>query len=162
MALYLAIPGAGSGSAAQVSTGTSLKTLLQVATPSTTRITVRAWGISFEGTSSTATPIQVDFSDTNVAATVTALTPDEWESTDSQPSLCVGGTSATGSNASAEGTITDARMLDSQLVHPQSGYSIWYPESARPTVVASRFLRVRTTAGASVDAIPWILFAEPV
>lgn len=162
MALYLAIPGAGSGSASQVNTGTTLKTLLQVATPSTTRITVRAWGISFEGTSSTSTPIQVDLTDVNVAASVTTLTPDKWESSDSQASLCVGGASATGSNASAEGTITDAKMLDSQLVHPQSGYSLWFPESARPTVLVSRFLRIRVTAGTAVDAIPWILYGEPV
>lgn len=162
MTLYLAIPGAGSGSAGQVNTGTSLKTLLQVATPSTTRITVRAWGISFEGTSSTSTPVQVDLTDVNVAATVTTLTPDEWESTDSQASLCVGGSSATGSNASAEGTITDAKLIDSQLVHPQSGYSLWFPESARPTVLVSRFLRIRATAGTAVDTIPWILYSEPV
>ena len=93
---------------------------------------------------------------------VTTLTPDKWDSTDSQASLCVGGTSATGTNASAEGTITDARLIDPQLVHPQSGYSIWYPETARPMVVASRFLRIRVTAGTSVDAIPWILWGEPV
>lgn len=163
MALYLAIPGAGSGSASQVNTGTTLKTLLQVATPSTTRITVRAWGISFEGTSSTSTPVQVDLTDVNVAATgLSSVTPDKWESTDSQASLCVGGTSATGSNATGEGTITDAKMLDSQLVHPQSGYSLWFPESARPTVLVSRFLRIRVTAGTAVDAIPWILYGEPV
>lgn len=159
--LYLAIPGAGSGDASQVATGTALKTLLQVATPSTTHITVRGWGISFEGTASTGVPIQVSFSDTNVAATVTTLTPDKWESTDIQASLCVGGASATGTNASAEGTITSARLIDAQLVHPQSGYSIWYPESARPIIQPSRFLRVRTTASATVDAIPWIVWGEP-
>lgn len=162
-ALYLAVPGAGSGDTGQVSTGTTLKTLLQVATPSTTRITVYAWGISFEGTSSTGTPVQTVLTDVNVAATgLSAITPDEWESTDLQASLCVGGTSATGSNATGEGTITEARLLDAQLIHPQSGYSIWYPERARPIVAASRFLRIRTTAAATVDATPWIIWGEPV
>lgn len=159
--LYLAVPGAGSGDASQVSTGTTLKTLLQVATPSNTHITVYAWGISFEGTASTGTPIQTVLTDVNVAATVSTLTPDKWESTDAQASLCVGGTSATGSNASAEGTITGARLLDAQLVHPQSGYSVWFPERSRPVVQASRFLRIRVTAAASVDSLPWIIYGEP-
>jgi hypothetical protein len=159
--LYIATPGAGSGDAGQVSTGTTLKTLLQVATPSTTSIRVYGWGLSFEGTASTGTPVQTVLADVNVAATVTTLTPDKWESTDSQASLCVGGTSATGTNASAEGTITDARLLDAQLVHPQSGYAVWFPETARPLVKPSRFLRVRVTAAASVDSIPWIVWGEP-
>lgn len=162
MATYIAVPGAGSGDAAQVNTGTSLKTVLQVATPSTTRISVRGWGISFEGTSSTSTPIQVSLADVDVAATVTSLTPDKWESGDLQASLCVGGTSATGSNGTAEGTITNSRLLDAQLIHPQSGYSVWFPESARPMVAVSRFLRIRVTAGTAVDCIPWIVWGEPV
>lgn len=164
MGLYIATLGTGgnTGDAGQVNTGTSLKTLLQVATPSSTRVTVRAWGISFEGVTSTSTPIQVVLADTNVAATVTSLTPDKWESSQSPASLCVGGAALTGTNASAEGTITDSRLLDAQLVHPQAGYSIWFPETARPSVEASRFLRVRTTAGTAVDAIPWILWGEPV
>lgn len=161
-ALYLAVPGAGSGDAGQVSTTTSLKTLLQVATPSTTRIRVYAWGISFEGVTSTSTPVQTVLTDTNVAASVTTLTPDPWESSEAPASLCVGGASATGSNASAEGTITNAKLLDAQLIHPQSGYSIWFPENARPLIAVSRFLRIRTTAGTSIDTIPWILYGEPV
>jgi hypothetical protein len=161
-ALYLAVPGAGSGNASTVSTGTTLKTLLQVATPSTTRICVHAWGISFDGVTSTSTPILTVLADTDVAASVTTLTPDKWEGTQEQASLCVGGASATGSNASAEGTITNAKLLDTQLVHPQAGYSIWYPERDRPFIEASRFLRVRVTAGTSVNALPWILYGEPV
>lgn len=161
-ALYFAAPGAGSGNASTVSTGTTLKTLLQVATPSTTRIIVHGWGISFDGVTSTSTPITTVLTDVNVAATVTSLTPDKWESTQAQASLCIGGTSATGSNASAEGTITDARLLDAQLVHPQAGYSLWFPEKDRPVVEISRFLRIRVTAGTSVNAIPWIVYGEPV
>jgi hypothetical protein len=161
-ALYLAVPGAGSGNASSVATGTTLKTLLQVATPATTRITVHGWGISFDGIVSTSTPILTVLADVNVAASVSTLTPEKWESSQQQASLCVGGASATGSNASAEGTITDARLLDTQLVHPQAGYSVWFPEKDRPVVEVSRFLRVRVTAGTTVNALPWIVYGEPV
>jgi hypothetical protein len=161
-ALYLAVPGAGTGFPATVATGTTLKTLLQIATPSTTRITVHGWGLSFDGVTSTSTPISTALVDVDVAASVTTLTPEKWESSQAQASLCVGGASATGSNASAEGSITSARLLDAQLVHPQSGYSLWFPEKDRPVIEISRFLRIRVTAGTTVNAIPWIVYGEPV
>jgi len=161
-ARYIAVPGAGSGTAGQVNTGTSLKTVLQVATPSNSGLVIEGWGISFEGVASTGVPIQVDFVDVNVAATgLSSITPDKWGSADAQTSLCIGGSALTGSNATAEGTITNSRIIDSQLVHPQSGYSVWYPESTTPGVGYSRFLRIRVTAGTAVDCIPWIMWSEP-
>jgi hypothetical protein len=54
-----------------VTTGTAIKTLLQIATPATSELRVSEWGISFDGTAA-ATPIKVELIDTNVAATVTA------------------------------------------------------------------------------------------
>ena len=159
MTLYLAIP-KSSHALVEVATGTAIKTLLQVATPSTTDIRVVAWGVSFDGVSATAEPGQLTLIDTDVAATVTTLTPEEWESDDSQASLCVGGTSATGYNGSAEGTITASRIFDAQEVHPQTGYSLWFP-GPYPRVKASRFLRVRSLFAATVNAVPWILFQEP-
>ena len=158
MSLYLAVP-KSSHAIVEVATGASLKTLLQVATPSTTNIRVIGWGVSFDGTSVSGAPGVCTLIDVNVAATVTTLTPEKWGNDDQQSSLCVGGASATGYNASAEGTITASRILDSQNIHPQNGYSLWFPK--RPLVKASRFLRIRTTFGATVNCIPWILFEEP-
>jgi hypothetical protein len=54
-----------------VTTGTAIKTLLQIATPSTEDICVMAWGIDFDGTAAAA-PIKVELIDTDTAATVTA------------------------------------------------------------------------------------------
>jgi hypothetical protein len=56
---------------APVTTGTAIKTLLQIATPSTEDIAIVAWGIDFDGTAAAA-PIKVELIDTDVAATVTA------------------------------------------------------------------------------------------
>jgi len=159
-ALYLAIPKA-SHALVEVATGTVIKTLLQVATPSTTDLRVVAWGVSFDGVSPTAAPGQLTLIDVDVAATVTTLTPEEWGSDDSQASLCIGGTAATGYNATVEGTITGSRILDGGEVHPQTGYSIWFPEIVRPKVKASRFLRIRALFAADVNAIPWVIWAEP-
>lgn len=144
----------------KVTTGTSVKTLLQVATPSTVAIKIVEWGISFDG-SAAATPIMVELIQTDVAATVTSLTPQPFNYlADAPTSLCVGGTSATGYTASAEGTITATRMLDLQLVPPTGGWAHQWPLGREPYVPVSKFLRVRVTAGAAVNAACWIAYEE--
>jgi hypothetical protein len=158
MGAYLAIPKA-SHAAVEVATGTAIKTLLQVATPSTTDIRVLGWGVSFDGTSGSAAPGVCTLIDVDVAATVTTLAAEAWESADLQASLCIGGASATGYNATVEGTIAGSRILDVAEVHPQTGYAIWFPRG--PRVKASRFLRVRALFAVDVNAIPWVLYEEP-
>jgi len=160
MGLYLAIP-KSAHALVEVATGTAIKTLLQVATPSTTDIRVVGWGISFDGVVATNPPGQVTLIDVDVAATVTSLTPEEFGSDDNQASLCIAGTAATGYNATAEGTIAGSRILDGQNVHPQTGYSIWLPERFRPRVKASRFLRIRALFSVDINGIPWIVWEEP-
>ena len=160
MALYMATPKTADV-ITEVATGTAIKTLLQVATPSTTDIRVYGWGVSFEGIIATGEPGEVTLGDFDVAATVTTLTPEKWGSGKNQNSLCVGGAALTGFNATAEGTITDSTFLDAQKLHPQTGYSIWFPSDARPLVAASRFLRIRVNFAADIGAVPWILWGEP-
>lgn len=160
MSRYLLIPKA-SHDLVEVATSAALKTLLQLATPSATDIRVIAWGLSFDGISASAAPGRCQLVDVDVAATVTTMTPEKWGSDDAQASLCVGGAAASGYNATAEGTIAGSRLLDAQNVHPQTGYSVWFPERDRPRVKASRFLRIRAFFAADVNALPWILFEEP-
>lgn len=145
-----------------VATGTAVKTVLQIAVPSTASLDrILAWGISFDGVTAGAVPGIVSLMDTDVAATVTTVTPMAWNHTDELASACVGGTALTGYNASAEGTIgATTRELDTQLVHPQTGYSLWFPATDQPKVKPSRFLRIRCTFAATVNALPWILHAE--
>lgn len=160
MALYKAIPKT-SHAITEVATGTALKTLLQVATPSTTDIRIVGWGISFDGVVVTNPSGVVTLIDVDVAATVTSLTPEKWGAGFNQNSLCVGGASATGYNATAEGSITASTILDGQNVHPQSGYALWYPEASRPKIAISRFLRIRALFSVDINAIPWIVWQEP-
>ena len=56
---------------AVVTTGTAIKTLLQVKASATTTFKIKEWGISFDG-SAAATPIKCELLETDVAATVTA------------------------------------------------------------------------------------------
>jgi hypothetical protein len=145
----------------EVATSTALKTVLQIA-PAGTDIRVHGWGISFDGVSATAEPIKVSLIDTaNASTTGTSLTPEEWEGTDGQASLAIGGAALTAYNLTVEPTETAVRFLDGQEVHPQTGYSVFWPEGRHPAVKASRFLKVRLLAAATVNCVPWVLWEEP-
>lgn len=137
------------------------KTVLQIATPSTTDIRLIGWGVSFDGASGTAVPVICQLFQADVAATVTALSPDLWGHDLSPASLCVSGTSASGYNASVEGTITAVRSFDQQHVHPQAGYGVIWPFERQVRIPVSKFVRIRCTAPAGVNVIPWILWDEP-
>jgi hypothetical protein len=138
------------------------KTVLQVATPSTTDITVLGWQISFDGISGSAIPVVCQLIDGDVGASVgTALTPDNYGNSQQPASLCVGGTAATGYNFGTEGTMTSVIAKDAGHTHPQSGYGLWFPDDCRPRVAPSRFLRIRCLAPGNVNVIPEIWFAEP-
>lgn len=155
---YIAVPSA-SNATVEVATGTALKTLLQVATPATQQIEIVSWWISFDA-SAAAAPVVCELIDVNVAATVTSLTPSTWGDANEPASLCVGGTSATGYNATAEGSVTASRILDAQNVPPTSGYRWDFPLNDRPQVGVSRFLRVRALAGATVNSVCGIVWIE--
>lgn len=159
--VYMAANGVNPTTAAivAVTTGTAIKTMLQVATPSTTGIRPVAWGISFDG-SAAATPIKVELLITDVAATVTSVTPSKWASPNDQASACVGGAALTGHTATAEGTITSTTVLDVQFIAPTSQYVYEFSLGREPAVPVSKFLRIRVTAGAAVNAYCWIRWSE--
>lgn len=147
---------------APVTTGTTIKTLLQIATPSTCELRVVEWGISFDG-SAAATPIKVELIDTDVAATVTAHVAAGVRSlndTGTVASKMTLGTAASGYTASAEGTTTVSRLLDYQQIAPTGQFVKQWPLGLEPEVAVSRFLRIRVTAGAAVNAVCYIVWTE--
>ena len=158
--LFIAQNGATPTSAAlvKVTTGTSIKTMLQVATPSTTGIIVVEWGISFDG-SVAATPIESELVITSGAATVSSVTPSLYTA-GANTSLCPGGTSATGYSASNEGTPGTSQYADVQLIPPTGQYVKQWPLGREPFVPVSSFLRVRVTAGTAVNAYCYVIWQE--
>src|SRR4051812_13146028 len=125
MSLYLVFNGPMQTTAAAtpVTTGTAIKTLLQVKPFNLCKIV--EWGISFDGFSAAA-PGKVELVETDVAATVTASADADITKLDRVADIAVAsvagltlGTSETGYTASAEGTITATRNLDApQLIAP--------------------------------------------
>lgn len=153
--------GAAPTTAAQVAvtTGTAIKTLLQVEPSATNPIRIIEWGISFDG-SAAATPIKVELVETDVAATVTAsaaadlvkLNGDALNNGTLSTNLIQVGTANTGYTGSAEGTITATREFDVQFVAPTSQYFKQFPLGREPMIQVSKFARIRVTAGAAVNA----------
>lgn len=152
------------GSQVAVTTGTGLKTLLQVKPGATQIIKVREWGISFDG-SAAATPGIVSLTVTDTAATVTAHTATGIHKYDSE-ALAAGdpttnifavGTTSTGFTASGEGTVGTNRMADNQLIAPTNQLIYQFPLGVAFVVQAGEFLRIRCTFGAAINAICYVL-----
>jgi len=161
VALYLIANGPSPTTAAQVpvTTGTAIKTLLQVKPGATQMARIVEWGISFDG-SAAATPIKVELLETDVAATVTAsaaadinkLGAEALSTGDPTTSLFAVGTTGTGYTATVEGSITVVRMFDVQLIAPTNQYVKQFPLGREPIIQVSKFARIRVTAGAAVNA----------
>jgi hypothetical protein len=152
----------------QVTTGTAVKTMLQIATPSTREIQIIAWGFSVDDPPGADAVFEL--LETDVAATVTAHV-----ASGVQPvvaglpaSLMTLGTSATGYTASAEGTIATTRVFDvvsmssvSAEAAPAMQYAYQFMPDERPVVAVSKFLRVRaTTPTTAVDMRCWVVWDE--
>lgn len=152
---------------ASTTTGTAIKTMLQLATPSTRQIQLISWGFTIDDTSGadgSVELIQTDVAATtgtaHVASGVQPLDPN------APASLLTLGTSATGFSFGAEGTTTASRVFDIVALSSttsESPYTYsyqWMPDE-RPIVAVSKFLRVRaTTPTTAVDLRCWCVFDE--
>lgn len=164
MHVYTAWNGPMPTTAAQqaVTTGTAIKTMLQVATPSTRKLQIVAWAFSFDDPP--GADGVVELLETDVAATVTAHVAAGVQPEDaSDPaSLATLGTSATGYTATVEGSITATRVFDAVSLSSVSGESVltggreWLPNRG-PIIPVSKFLRIRvTTPTTASDIRCWI------
>lgn len=158
MALHQIFNGPMPTTAAQavVTTGTAIKTLLQL--KPFNQIKIVEWGISFDG-SAAATPIKCELLETGtVFGTVTASADADvvkLSGADQAVASVAGltlGTSATGYTCTSEGSITTTRVFDAQLVAPTNQYIKQFPLGREPVLVIGNACRIRVTAGAAVNA----------
>lgn len=167
MALYLIANGPMPTTAAfaPVTTGTAIKTMLQIKASGTVLAKIKEWGISFDG-SAAATPIKCELLETGtVAATVTASVANDIFKLDSNAlsggdpttNLIQVGTTATGYTSTAEGTITATRIFDVQYIAPTNQYVKQFPLGLEPIINIASFGRIRVTAGAAVNAYCYMI-----
>lgn len=162
MGLYQIFNGPMPTTAAQaaVTTGTAIKTLLQLKPFNVMRIL--EWGISFDG-SAAATPIKCELLDTGtVFGTVTAAADADVTKVDGTEGAVASiagltlGTSATGYTCTSEGSITACRVFDAQFVAPTNQYVKQFPLGTGPKLIIGNALRIRVTAGAAVNALCYV------
>lgn len=155
-------------SVAAVTTGTTIKTMLQLSTPSTRQIQLISWGFSVDdppGADAVFDLIQSDTAATvtaHVAAGVQPLVPGL------PASLLTLGVSNTGYTSSSETAPVTTKTFDTvsmSSVSAEAATSMryeyqWMPDE-RPIVAVSSFVRMRaTTPTTAVDLRCWIVWDE--
>ena len=150
-------------SQAPVTTGTAIKTMLQVKSVTGVRIKVKAWGLSMDGAAAAAGVQWSLLTTGTVAATVTAhsdATILGWDSdglATAASTFLAYTTTGTGYTSSAEGTITTTRVLQSSFTQP-TGERVWeFSLGQEPVIVAANILRIRCKAAAAVNALCWVI-----
>ena len=161
-----ALPISTSASQVAVTTGTNIKTMLQVKASSTIGFLVVEWGISFDG-SAAATPIEVELieGDSSSGSTVTAhvaagivkLDGIALAGGDPTTNLFPVGTTSTGYTSTGEGTNTTARLFDVQFIAPTNQYVKQFPLGLEPISQVSCLTKIRVTAGAAVNCYCYVV-----
>lgn len=154
----------------KVTTGTSVKTMLQLASPATRGIWIIAWGFSVDAPPATTGTGVVELIQTDVAATVTAHVAAGVQPQDpgAPASLLTLGTAATGFTASVEGSTAASRLFDFvDIAGVTNGawptkysYNFLLDDGELPRVAVSSFLRVRVTFSAAVNMNTWVKWRE--
>lgn len=146
---------------ASSATSGTVKTILQIKS-GTQKMRVIEWGYAL--TAAPTSPLQIELVETGtVFATVTTIGSGirVYNDVTGIASLAVAGTSASGFNASAEGSITASRLLDYQY---ESGlyFKKQFPLGREPEINGSSALRIRVTPTSStiINIIPYVIWEE--
>lgn len=153
-----------------VTTGTSIKAMLQISTPSTRQIQVLSWGYQLSAAPASGTGqielIQVDVAASagtaHVAAGVQPLDPN------APASLMTLGTANTGYSFATLNSPTATRSFDQSIIPAAAAsagvasldyYKDFMPDE-RPIIAVSKFLQVRVTFTAAVLMSTFIAWDE--
>jgi hypothetical protein len=129
------------------------KTVLKIDAPTNQKIAVHGWGVYFDGTSSSAEPVNIKLVRLTTAGTFTSVTPRKVDTDDGITTQ----TSA-GKNATVQPTLGD--ILKHIEVHPQSGYEEHRPFGREYIVPGAGRLGIAITAPAGVNCQAWMDIEE--
>lgn len=150
-----------------VTTGTSIKTLLQIKPSATIAAKIKEWGFKCDAPASAAL-LSVELIETDVAATVTAhvaagiqkLDAAALRGGDPTTNLFPVGTTSTGYTSSGEGSITATRLFDAvlQTIPSSNGYEFvkQFPLGLEPVMDLSLFTRIRVHASVAMNALCYV------
>lgn len=139
---------------AGVTTGTAIKTMLQI--KPLVPLKIIEWGFFFDGTPA---DIKVELVEVDVAATVTASVDGDITRLDqisdgvASSSFMTLSTTGTGYTASGEGTVTASRNLDAPMITSLKAFVKPFALGEEPTIQGGKFGRIRVTAAAAVNML---------
>lgn len=128
------------------------KTIIQLVAPANHRVKVLGWGVSFDGTSATAEPVQVRLLRQTTAGTMSALTPVLTRTAAETIQ------STAQHTATAEPTAGD--VLDAIEVHPQGAYEKQCIPGQEFVIGTSGRIGIECTAPAIVNVRAKLFFEE--
>lgn len=154
-------------------TGSTIRTMMQLAPAAGYPGCLIAWGCSFDG-STAATPGQVEVFENTVAATMSTAfavadiqpytdpnTPANTSGGSGVPFNLSTGTSGFATAAVTEGTVAGYRAADLAMLPPTGPYVYQWPLGREfgfsAAVAAARFIRFRMTFGATVNCYIWAM-----
>jgi len=149
-------------------TGTAIRTMLQIATPSTNTLKVVAFGVEFASVLTAACTVElidtVAIAATGLTAHVAAGVQPYTSDALSGTSIMTLGTGATGYTASTtctEGSVVATRTGHYKVIPIGAAEYEWEWTLGREFCVpVSHFLRVRMTTSVSIGALVWVLWDE--
>lgn len=167
MAIYTAWNAAFStttGVAGGTSYAAGAKCAIQLEVPSTLRVQILEWGISFDG-SAAATPAVVELVQASAASTMsTAHTTSSVvaQGTDGAATsrLTYGTTADTGYGNGAITTNTTEIVFDKQYIAPTNQYIKMWPLGEQPMSDTTKWVQLRINTTATVNALAYIRFRE--
>lgn len=153
MALYVATASnvAHTGSSAD-------KTILQLITTSTDRIRVIEYGVTFDGVTATAVPVEVRLQRQTSAGTTPVALASNYDVTALDPASPTASVTAKRGIWAAEPTM--GAILWATKIPPTSGIVIQKPLGQEPVVAVSGFIGIVVNAAAAVNAWAYIIWDE--
>lgn len=151
-----------------VTTGTSIKTMLQVKPSSTIVSRVVEWGFYLDSAAASVSA-KIELIEVDVAATVTAHVAAgivKYDAAaliggDPTTNLIQVGTSATGYTSTAEGTVTASRLLDLAVSTTSTSFAvgqlIQLPLGREAVLQVNKFARIRVTFATEVNMACYML-----
>ena len=143
----------GTAKIAGVTTGTALKTMIQLIAAANHAIKIKQFVVGFHGTSATAEPIKVEIVRQTDAGTMSALTPVKADDSN-------GDTLDTTAQHTATAEPTPGDILVNIPVHPQTSLVYEPPWDAPIVVGAGDRLGFTTTAAVAVNCDMTVIFEE--
>ena len=165
---YAVMNGAAPGAAAAVpiTTGTAVRTMIQLATNTTTpSIRFVEYWVEFDG-STAATPIRVELlrhtggPQTTLTAFAAADIAKVNDPNAPASSIQLGTALSGFSNTTTDITPTTAVSLETHFVPPTSGIYVQFPLGREPEVQVAAFSRLRVTAAAAVNCYAGLMWEE--